>query len=136
MREIRETPDEGRVWCPGLETSSALNHSEEESGKSLHRTKLQGNGAGLKQDHLGNSEVVQWLRFCAPSTGGLGLIPGQGTRSHMLQMSFLMVQLKRFHILQLRPSAAKKMHKINFYFNKVRLVNKVINKVIVSKFKS
>ena len=39
-------------------------------------------------------------------------------------------------MLQLRPSAAKKMHKINFYFNKVRLVNKVINKVIVSKFKS
>lgn len=28
-----------------------------------------------------------------------------------------------------------KMHKINFYFNKVRLVNKV-NKVIMSKFKN
>ena len=25
------------------------------------------------------SLVVQWLRLCAPSAGGLGLIPGQGT---------------------------------------------------------
>ena len=29
------------------------------------------------------SLVVQWLR--APNAGGLGLIPGQGTRSHMMQ---------------------------------------------------
>ena len=36
--------------------------------------------------------VVQWLRLCAPNSGGLGSIPGQGTRSHMLQ---------------LRPSAAR-----------------------------
>ena len=41
----------------------------------------------------GNFLVAQWLRLCAVSTGGLGLILGQGTRSHMLQ---------------LRPRAAKK----------------------------
>ncbi|TEA39746.1 hypothetical protein DBR06_SOUSAS31510016, partial [Sousa chinensis] len=29
------------------------------------------------------SLVVQWLRLCAPNAGGPGLIPGQGTRSHM-----------------------------------------------------
>ena len=29
--------------------------------------------------------VVQWLRFYAPSAEGLGSIPGQGTRPHMLQ---------------------------------------------------
>ena len=34
---------------------------------------------------LGTSLVVQWLRLHAPSAGGLGSIPGQGTRSHMLQ---------------------------------------------------
>ena len=28
---------------------------------------------------LGTSLVAQWLRFCAPKTGGLGLIPGHGT---------------------------------------------------------
>ena len=27
--------------------------------------------------------VVQWLRFQAPNAGDPGLIPGQGTRSHM-----------------------------------------------------
>ena len=30
--------------------------------------------------------VVQWLRLCAPNAGGLGSIPGYGTRSHMLQL--------------------------------------------------
>ena len=38
------------------------------------------------------SLVVQWLRLFTPSAGGLGLIPSQETRSHMLQ---------------LRPSAAQ-----------------------------
>ena len=41
---------------------------------------------------IGTSLVIQWLRLCAPNGRGLGSIPGQGTRSHMLQ---------------LRPSAAK-----------------------------
>ena len=40
----------------------------------------------------GTSLVVLWLRLWAPNTVGLGSIPGQGTRSHMLQ---------------LRPSTAK-----------------------------
>ena len=31
----------------------------------------------------GTSLVVQWLRLCAPNAGGLGSIPGWGTRSHM-----------------------------------------------------
>ncbi|TEA24351.1 hypothetical protein DBR06_SOUSAS4410059, partial [Sousa chinensis] len=29
------------------------------------------------------SLVAQWIRLHAPSAGGPGLIPGQGTRSHM-----------------------------------------------------
>ncbi|TEA41101.1 hypothetical protein DBR06_SOUSAS29010017, partial [Sousa chinensis] len=29
------------------------------------------------------SLVVQWVRLHAPSAGGLGSIPGRGTRSHM-----------------------------------------------------
>ena len=32
----------------------------------------------------GTCQVVRWLRLCAPSEGDLGLIPGQGTGSHML----------------------------------------------------
>ena len=30
--------------------------------------------------------VVQWLRLWSPKVGDLGLILGQGTRSHMLQL--------------------------------------------------
>ena len=30
--------------------------------------------------------VVQWLRLCTPNAGGMGLIPGQRTRSHMPQL--------------------------------------------------
>ena len=48
----------------------------------------------------GTSLVVQWLRLCAPNAGGPGSIPGQGTRSHKQQ-------LRRSHMLQLRPVAAK-----------------------------
>ena len=33
-----------------------------------------------------SSLVVQWLRLHAPNAGCLGLILGQGTRSHMLQL--------------------------------------------------
>ena len=32
---------------------------------------------------FGTSLVVQWLRLCAPNAGARGLIPGQGTRSHI-----------------------------------------------------
>ena len=32
------------------------------------------------------SPVVQWLRFYTPSAGGLGSIPGPGTRSNMPQL--------------------------------------------------
>ena len=31
--------------------------------------------------------VVQWLRLCAPSAGGPGSIPGQGTGCHMPQLA-------------------------------------------------
>ena len=50
----------------------------------------------------------QWLRLCAPNAGGSGLIPGQGTRYHMLQLKILYPSTqKRSHVPQLRPSAAK-----------------------------
>ena len=30
--------------------------------------------------------MVQWLRLHAPNAVGPGLVPGQGTKSHMLQL--------------------------------------------------
>ena len=51
--------------------------------------------------------MVQCLRLQAPSAGGLGLIPGQGTRSHMPQLRVCMLQLKTSCMPQLRPGATK-----------------------------
>ena len=39
----------------------------------------------VEKHTLGTSLVVQGLGLLAPDAGGLGSIPGQGTRSHMLQ---------------------------------------------------
>ena len=41
---------------------------------------------GHQKYNMGTSLVIQWLRLFAPNVGGLDLIPGQGTRSHMLQL--------------------------------------------------
>ena len=41
--------------------------------------------------------VVQWLKLHAPNAGGPGSIPGQGTRSHMLQPRVHMPQLNILH---------------------------------------
>ena len=52
------------------------------------------------QSILGTSLAVQCLRFRIPNAGGWGLIPGQGTRSHMLQLKRRshMPQLKNPHV--------------------------------------
>ena len=55
--------------------------------------------------YIGTSLVVQWLRLHAPNAGELGLIPGQGTRSHMLQLKSLHVPKKIK--LQVRPGTTK-----------------------------
>ena len=46
---------------------------------------------------LGISLVVQWLRLSSPTAGGPGLIPGQGTRSHLLQLRVHILQLEILH---------------------------------------
>ena len=46
------------------------------------------------QEYLGAFLAVQWLRLHAPNAGGWGSIPGQGTRSHMLQLRVCILQLK------------------------------------------
>ena len=35
---------------------------------------------GFKDRGRGNSLAVQWLRLCACTAGGMGLIPGRGTK--------------------------------------------------------
>ena len=49
----------------------------------------------ISQDNAkGTSLVVQWLRLHTPNAGSLCSIPGQRTRSHMLQLSVPVLQLK------------------------------------------
>ena len=38
--------------------------------------------------------MVQWLRLHAPNAGGMGSIPGQGTRSHMPQLKSSRAEMK------------------------------------------
>ena len=45
--------------------------------------------------------MVQWLRVHAPNAGGLGSVPGQGTRFHKLQLS-LRATTERTHMLKRR----------------------------------
>ena len=44
--------------------------------------------------------MVQQLRLLTPDAGDLGSILGQGTRSHVLQLRVLRLQLKKSHMLQ------------------------------------
>ena len=78
--------------CYGLNVSPA----------QIHMLNLNPKGDGIKEWDLwevlkawdsclikeapGTSPVVQWLRFSVPNAGGLCLIPGQETRSHMPQL--------------------------------------------------
>ena len=48
----------------------------------------------LQKFLTGTSLVVQWLRLCALYAGGLGSIPGQATRSHMLKLRVCMPKQK------------------------------------------
>ena len=48
----------------------------------------------IKTIQFRTSLVVQWLRLCAPNAGGLGSIPGQENRSHMLQLRPAAVKFK------------------------------------------
>ena len=51
----------------------------------------------------GTCLVVQRLSLCAANAGGLGSIPGQGTRSHTLQLRVLLhVETKTQYILNLK----------------------------------
>ena len=52
--------------------------------------------------------MIQWLRLCTPSAGGLCSVPGWWTRSHMLQLSFQELQLKVLYATMKIKGAATK----------------------------
>ena len=73
-----------------------------------------------KKFFLGTSLVVQQLRLCASREGGLGSLPGRGTRSHVVQTVHMpqlnqeftcTLQLQDPVLPQLRPRTAKYINK-------------------------
>ena len=71
-----------------------------------------GGGGGRQGTYL----VVQWLGLHAPHAGALGPIPGQETRSHMLQLRVCMTLLKILHaITKTQCSQINKYLKILFF---------------------
>ena len=60
-----------------LRVSKILEHQDRNHTKKFNKLDL--------TKILGTSLAVQWLRACTPNARSLGLIPGQGARSHMLQ---------------------------------------------------
>ena len=65
-------------------------------------------GLAAKAGDCGDFPVVQWLRLCALSAEHPGSIPGQETRSHILQLRVCMPQLKIQHATTKIPCAATK----------------------------
>ena len=47
-----------------------------------------------QKQHGGDFPGAPVVRLCAPSAGGLGSLPGQGTRSHLRQLRVCRPQLK------------------------------------------
>ena len=56
---------------------------------------------------LGTSPGGPRAKTPTPNVDSLGSIPDQATRSHMLQLSVHMLQLKRSRMLQPRPGSVK-----------------------------
>ena len=73
----------------------------------------------------GTSLVARRLRLCAPSAGGLGSIPGQGTRSHWPK--------RRVHMPQLRPGTARWIQIVCLFFKKPRGSELMIQRIMRGK---
>ena len=59
------------------------------SGKGLPLLSSGEEAKDAEKHCIGTSLVVQWLRLCAPNAGDSGSIPGQETRSQMLQLKIV-----------------------------------------------
>ena len=105
--------DPNQVLNPGgnlIHLGIHLRHKNRHNGTLTHAHKctrsasVSPNKVTKFQERLvGTSLVVRWLRLRALNAEGPGLIPGQGTRSHMLQRRVCMLQRKdlAFHNLDL-----------------------------------
>ena len=122
------TEEPGRLQSMGLQSQTWLNdwactqcksYNGQEKKMKWHRYKFRSSEEGAKEVNystkrrLGRrtSQLVQWLRLRGSKAGGLGSIPGQGTRSHRPKLTVCTSQQKRSWVPQLRlkiPRAATK----------------------------
>ena len=86
-----ENPRDGGAWWAafyGVAQSrtrlTLLSSSSRDLSREIQLTKM-----GTKRNR-GTSLVIRWLGFHAFNAGDLGLMPGQGTLSHMLQLRVCM----------------------------------------------
>ena len=98
-------------WLDGITDSKDMNLSklrEMVKDRQAWSAAVHGVAESVMTQKLNNNLVVQWLRLHTPSTGGLGLIPGQGTRSHVPQLKIphaaTKIKDQRSCMPQLRPS--------------------------------
>ena len=84
MRQNKDTQLDGENWRRPEEWEAkeceGVMKLEEYPVRSQEKEKW------ARRNVAGSSLVVQWLRLYAPNTGGQGLVPGHGTKSHMLQL--------------------------------------------------
>ena len=77
--------------------------------------------------------MAQWLRLYTPNAGDLGLIAGQGTRSHEAQvrvpMSRLKKKKKKSWVPQVRPSTAKEIKQNKYIFLIHNATSKLMDRV-------
>ena len=83
-------------------------------------------------EHLGIFLVVQWLSLRVPIPGGLGLTPGQGTRSHMPKLKITHATTK---IEELKCATKTWCSQINKYLIFKRCVYNEL-KIVSSQSKS
>ena len=85
----------------------------------------------------GTSLVVQWLRLCVCNAEGPGSIPGQGTRSHRLQLRVQMPQLKiPYVIIKIRNPVHHNEDPVLLNITKTKMLRReklVLNHCIISR---
>ena len=82
------SPGEHSTWMTQvlrrrLDRWVASTGPEQLIGKKTQHYQKTLRGGSCKNSPWGTSLVMQWLRLCAPTAGGPGSIPSQGTRFHM-----------------------------------------------------
>ena len=73
-------------------------------------------GSWTQENGLRASLMVQWLRLGVPNAGGMGLTPGQGTRSHMPQLRIPQATTKTAVWLNKRINIQRKENGLQWVF--------------------